>query len=261
MILRRVISHVRNQEWTAIVIDFLIVVAGVFVASQVTNWNAGRATQARAEVFSSRLTEDLRYEAWAYEYQIEYYKDVLASADVAVTTLSGDASKTDEAFLIAAYRATQYFGSTIEQQRATYEELVSTGQIGLIVDDTLRAAAVALYTITTIDIISEKARNSEYRVIFRQRVPVDAQRALLQACGDRIPDPGDYHAIVGSLDYPCTLDLTPERVAAAAAALRSDEAALPALQLRTADIETAVTTLSTSFPVMLANLQRIARRP
>ncbi|MBL4870815.1 MAG: hypothetical protein JKX72_07665 [Robiginitomaculum sp.] len=45
MILRRVIKHVRNQEWTAILIDFLIVVIGVFVGLQVSNWSVARATQ------------------------------------------------------------------------------------------------------------------------------------------------------------------------------------------------------------------------
>ena len=35
MILRRVIKHVRNQEWTAIAIDFVIVVLGVFLGLQV----------------------------------------------------------------------------------------------------------------------------------------------------------------------------------------------------------------------------------
>lgn len=42
MILRRIAQHLRKQEWTAIGIDFLIVVLGVFVATQVTDWNNGR---------------------------------------------------------------------------------------------------------------------------------------------------------------------------------------------------------------------------
>jgi hypothetical protein len=45
MILRRVIKHFRNQEWTAIFLDFLIVVVGVFVGLQVSNWNAAQATR------------------------------------------------------------------------------------------------------------------------------------------------------------------------------------------------------------------------
>ncbi len=46
MILRRVIKHFRNQEWTAIFLDFLIVVVGVFVGLQVSNWNAVRGDEA-----------------------------------------------------------------------------------------------------------------------------------------------------------------------------------------------------------------------
>jgi len=37
MLLRRVIQHFRKQEWTAIGIDFLIVVVGVFMGIQVSN--------------------------------------------------------------------------------------------------------------------------------------------------------------------------------------------------------------------------------
>lgn len=40
MILRRVITHFRKQEWTAIALDFLIVIIGVFIGIQVSNWNA-----------------------------------------------------------------------------------------------------------------------------------------------------------------------------------------------------------------------------
>lgn len=42
MLLRRVISHVRKQEWTAIGIDFLIVVAGVYIGVLLGNANAAR---------------------------------------------------------------------------------------------------------------------------------------------------------------------------------------------------------------------------
>jgi hypothetical protein len=38
MILRRVIKHFRNQEWTAIFLDFLIVVVGVYVGVWIGNY-------------------------------------------------------------------------------------------------------------------------------------------------------------------------------------------------------------------------------
>lgn len=37
MMLRRVIEHVKNQQWTAVGIDFVIVVIGDFVGIQVSN--------------------------------------------------------------------------------------------------------------------------------------------------------------------------------------------------------------------------------
>ena len=42
MLLRRVIDHVRTQNWTAIGIDFVIVVVGVFIGLQVQEWSAAR---------------------------------------------------------------------------------------------------------------------------------------------------------------------------------------------------------------------------
>ena len=39
MLLRRVIEHVKSQNWTAIALDFVIVVVGVFIGIQVSNWN------------------------------------------------------------------------------------------------------------------------------------------------------------------------------------------------------------------------------
>jgi len=43
MLLRRVIEHVKAQNWTAVGLDFVIVVVGVFIGIQVSNWNAQRA--------------------------------------------------------------------------------------------------------------------------------------------------------------------------------------------------------------------------
>lgn len=46
MLFRRISQHVREQNWTAIGIEFLIVVAGVFIGIQSSNWNAAQAEHA-----------------------------------------------------------------------------------------------------------------------------------------------------------------------------------------------------------------------
>ncbi len=39
MLLRRITQHVKDQNWFAVFVDFLIVVVGVFIGIQVANWN------------------------------------------------------------------------------------------------------------------------------------------------------------------------------------------------------------------------------
>ncbi|MHA7872670.1 MAG: hypothetical protein ACX939_10000, partial [Hyphococcus sp.] len=55
MLLRRVIEHVKTQNWTAVALDFVIVVVGVFIGIQVSNWNAARADRAEERQLITRL--------------------------------------------------------------------------------------------------------------------------------------------------------------------------------------------------------------
>ena len=60
MILRRVIQHVKKLEWTAIWIDLVIVVVGVFIGIQVANWNEDRASRNAETRHLEEIAEDLR---------------------------------------------------------------------------------------------------------------------------------------------------------------------------------------------------------
>lgn len=59
MILRSITKHVRDQNWFAIFLDFLIVVIGIFVGLQVTEWNERRQALDREYEYLTRLDEDL----------------------------------------------------------------------------------------------------------------------------------------------------------------------------------------------------------
>jgi hypothetical protein len=47
MILARAIEHMRQQHWTGVFIELVIVVLGVFIGLQVNNWNEARHGFAR----------------------------------------------------------------------------------------------------------------------------------------------------------------------------------------------------------------------
>ncbi len=258
MILRRIIAHFRKQEWTAIAIDFVIVVLGVFVGIQVSNWNAGRVTDERSAEFTARLRADLAEEYWVYQYLTTYYDEVLANAERTIAALDGGTPLSDEALLIGAYRATQIKIRT--RRRATYDELTSTGEIGLIRDSAMRDTAMSLYTTSVFDRITSLGLQSTYREAFRMAIPNAVQRALRKNCGDRLVERGDFKAIAGSLDYPCAIGLDEKAIADAAAVLRGDARFVPMLRLRVADLETQVFDLRQNNKDIVDGLRKIAER-
>lgn len=259
MLLRRVINHVRQQQWTAIWIDLVIVVVGVFIGLQVSNWNDDRATARRAAVFTERLRSDLREEAWGYEMQIGYYTDVAAHGQHTLDALTGRVPLTDEQLLVAAYRATQFNGNI--RRRVAYDELTSRGEMGLIADGRLRDLAQRVYTAPMFDRIILEGVNSQYRLWFRMNLPHDVQHALSAACGDRVAPVGDYEAIDHSIDYPCSTGLSAESAAGAAAILRNDPNAIRLLRLRFADAQSHLFNLTTYYAEMREGLREVGARP
>ncbi len=74
MILRRVIKHFREQEWTAIFLDFLIVVVGIGVAMAGQQWLSDRQQRSDMRVAVTALQGDLFY-------NYRYAKERLAVAE------------------------------------------------------------------------------------------------------------------------------------------------------------------------------------
>lgn len=55
MLLRRVTQHVKTQNWFAVLVDFVIVVVGVFVGLQVQDWNDARKERLEERELLGRL--------------------------------------------------------------------------------------------------------------------------------------------------------------------------------------------------------------
>lgn len=256
MILRRLAQSLKEQNWTAIVLELVVVVVGVFIGLQASNWNQDRETDQRAAVFTQHLIEDLREEAWGYQLLIEYNEQVRSSAERAEGALTGAVPLDDEALLVAAYRATQYKQKL--RRRATYDELISTGTIGLIRERTLRDLAMRVYSMPTIDNLVREGRESRYREAFRMSVPITVQRTLAQSCGDKLTPVGDYAALAHSLDYPCHTGLSETAIREGATALRGNPMILPSLRQRAVDIDTRLGDLMTNNSEIRKGLSAIA---
>lgn len=59
MLLRRVSEHVKAQNWTAVGLDFLVVIIGILIAFQITSWNENRQAREKLERVEEVLQGDL----------------------------------------------------------------------------------------------------------------------------------------------------------------------------------------------------------
>jgi hypothetical protein len=144
VILRRVIAHLRKQEWTAIGIDFLIVVVGVFVASLVTDWNIARENRHLEQEYLSRLHDELA-ELTGDETQGSEETVALAGRLEAVANFlqsGGDGFEATGPECAAVVRSHIYAASL--GVPPTIEELTSTGRILLIRNDEMRTSIVRI---------------------------------------------------------------------------------------------------------------------
>lgn len=60
VILRRIVERLKRQEWTTVAIELVLVVVGVFIGIQVSNWNEARKEHALEAVYLDRIAADIR---------------------------------------------------------------------------------------------------------------------------------------------------------------------------------------------------------
>ena len=97
MLLRRVIEHVKAQNWMAVAIDFVIVVIGVFIGIQVANWNESRQENARRELVHQRLVQDFELIEQQSDQAVEHMEEVMTSLIVLQQAVERGGAGVDEA--------------------------------------------------------------------------------------------------------------------------------------------------------------------
>lgn len=179
MLLRRIIEHVRRQEWTAIAIDFVIVVAGVFVGLQAANWNEARADRSRAHGYLERIHNDLEADVANYENRMRFWAEVSAYGrqGLAFADSGRSIDRTQWDLLLAYFQASQV--GEFWTRNTTYEELKAAGELNLIANLDLRNALADYYTEAGNPALTERP---EYREHVRGLIPLDIQLYIWTHC-------------------------------------------------------------------------------
>lgn len=213
MILRRITHRMSGQNWTAIAIEFVLVVLGVFLGIVAANWNEERLEKRETERLLVQVDDQLTAFVGFIRNMNQYYAITGAFGDQAVAGWQGDAKVSDGEFVIAAYQASQIVG--VGNNANVFGAIFGAENLRDIDDPELREnlATVMTYDYSLVDLSSVETR---YREEVRKTIPHPIQEAIRTGCGDR-PNANGWFI----LPERCDLEIPAAEAARAAAALRA----------------------------------------
>ncbi|MFC2954068.1 hypothetical protein ACFOOP_19180 [Marinicaulis aureus] len=139
MILRRVIAHFRKQEWTAIALDFLIVVVGVFIGIQVSNWNDVRRERATEVSYLQTLQSDFTISVGLLDEHLAHIAERQEALSVLANSAKEDVKPEDFDGLM---RIGLYELQFLNVHRGAYQALENAGRIDVLQDIALQRSLV-----------------------------------------------------------------------------------------------------------------------
>ena len=146
MLLRRITDHIKAQNWFAVGLDFFIVVAGILIAFQITNWNESRTNRAAADRYIVSLAQDVRADIDDLEAVrqnkalnaaiMEVSLIAVAAADpeklAAGPPVDRSVFPSADSPAWSAFAAQAFHTLTFDPSTQTFDMLVATGDVALI---------------------------------------------------------------------------------------------------------------------------------
>lgn len=224
MAAKRLVARLREHDWLAAFIELVIVVAGILIALQVSNWNQERIDHARANRYYARLHADLMLDAATIDNAITFWTQVTRFGEQAMafsehgTLVEGSGWKT----LLAFYQASQIY--PFELADTTFVEMRSSSDLSLIADEGLRERLADYYRLTGNEMRNDILRhNPAYRLQIRGLTPWHVQQYVWEHCFRQ--GEGAQQALVD-----CASPISNDDAAAILESFRRDPTLLPNLR-------------------------------
>ena len=138
MLLRRITKHVKDQNWFAVALDFIIVVVGIFVGLQVSAWNDARGERQAEITALVALHEDMV----STISELQSATDLTTASNISLRVLAEYADGQHDNLSVAQIDRHILFGvfriPGFSPNMVTYGELTNTGRLDLIRNTELR---------------------------------------------------------------------------------------------------------------------------
>ena len=177
-------ARLRAHDWTAAIIELVIVVAGILIALQVSNWNQDRLDRARADSDYRRLHDSLVTDRETIDAVSAFWQQVSGYGRAAMdnadrgTLVDGSDWKT----VLAWYQASQLMPFELED--TTFVEMRDRGDLVLIADEKLRNRLADYYHLTETGTIRANIlwHDPVYRQQIRGVTPWAVQQYIWEHC-------------------------------------------------------------------------------
>lgn len=145
MIPRRVAEHAKAQNWFAVTLDFFIVVIGVFIGIEVANWNQTRQDRQEERRYYGQLLLDLKGDLKTLSLAERRADQFDEAAQLVIDRLGGKApaQASPGRMATAIHKAGWIY--IPYASRGTYNELISTGNLGLLRNSQLKSEIANYY--------------------------------------------------------------------------------------------------------------------
>lgn len=177
MILARITRAVREQNWVAVAIEFVIVVAGVMLAFQISAWNEARADRREEAGFLHALAADTRYSRERLEQTAARLEVQQAALERLHRVHRGEADASDET-ISADLANGLFYLSWLDVNESTFDTLVGSGRLSLIDDPVLVGL---LQTLSASYDDARSTIDNEFQTTYRFSDPLLLQSADMAA--------------------------------------------------------------------------------
>ena len=177
MILQRLATSIRKQDWFTVLIETLIVVLGVFLGIQLGNWNEARSERAQETELLQALHEEIETSIRLTEQKADAVRQVVAAGKRSLDFLDAGESCGDECWhvLVDFFHASQW--QSIEVDRSTYDEMRRQGfPRSREIVDAVEGYLAQNATLSVTNILPA------YRSRVRQLIPFDVQEYYWEHC-------------------------------------------------------------------------------
>jgi hypothetical protein len=144
-VLKRIASFTRQHDWFAVGIEIVVIAIGLLLAFQLDRWRDGLAERRQEQTYINRLIADVETDIPAIEYAIELQSLRLELINLLMRVSKDSSAATEEPvlFLGAVNQAAYTYTPVLTAH--TFENLRSTGDLNLILDESVKSLMFDYY--------------------------------------------------------------------------------------------------------------------